>query len=200
MSYVFGYGSLMSPASANVTLQRPAPPSDLAPATLAGYHRVWNVLTRRRFVGDDAASAVVVLGIEPAPAVQMVGTLLALKDDEELARLDEREACYDRIDVTPCVRLAAGATVAGGVVGGVAGGVVGPVWTYLPRAECTVIPDGAVIAQAYLDAIAEGCRLQGEAFTRQYHDTTVTHRWRVRDGRTERVGDADPGAAVRSRW
>ena len=174
MVHVFGYGSLMCPDSANVTLQRPQSPDTPHAATLAGYRRVWNVVSRRRFLDDDEPTSVIVLGIEPAADVNMVGTVIALRDDDELARLDEREALYDRIDVTALISPRFDGTV----------------YTYLPRPEHTRVPDDAVIARNYLDIVMRGCGLQGDAFTRRYHETTAPHNVPIRDGETERVTPA----------
>ncbi len=174
MIHVFGYGSLMCPDSANVTLGRAQPPGAMHAATLRGYRRLWNVVTRRQFVEDDEPAPVIVLGIEPAAGASMVGTVFELHDDAELARLDEREWCYDRIEVTSAVtpRFA------------------GTVYTYLPRPEHTRIPEGAVIARSYVDTVMRGCRLQGEAFIRRYHETTIAPHWPIREGETRRVARA----------
>ncbi|MEX0744184.1 MAG: gamma-glutamylcyclotransferase family protein [Phycisphaeraceae bacterium] len=175
MVYVFGYGSLLSPRSANRTLRRPARPTDLQAVTLRGYRRVWNVVTRRQL--DDTGEPInaIVLGIEPAPDVAMVGAIFPV-NDEELARLDQRERHYDRMDVTDRISPAP----------------AGRVLTYLPKPAAIQPPDEAVVAQSYLDEIAAGCELLGEAFTRRYHETTVPHAWPIHAGRMRQGAPARP--------
>jgi len=125
--WVFGYGSLVSPASAARTIgRRVVPGIDAAPAELRGYLRRWNYgsLTQRGTWsrdGDLVRGLVVALGLEPDADATCAGVVLRV-DADELARLDQREAGYDRTDVTALVGVEApDAFVDGRVV------------TYVPR-------------------------------------------------------------------
>jgi cation transport regulator ChaC len=126
MEFVFGYGSLVSPASAAATLGH-----DLvgyAPARLAGMRRAWVVGSdatshpERAFLRADGSvftGVTVVLGLVPDPVTGCGGAVFAV-DAADLTLLDLRERNYRRVDVT--------------------GRVTGPghppphtVWAYVPR-------------------------------------------------------------------
>ncbi len=106
---VFGYGSLVDPASAALTLGREVPPSHLT--TLPGWKRRWSIWRDNRTFektfaidpGGEIPAAILGLNIErdedgsetPAPRGALVEVTEA-----ELSRLDLRELRYERIDVT----------------------------------------------------------------------------------------------------
>lgn len=125
--WVFGYGSLVSPASAGRTIGREFVLGvDAAIATLPGHRRRWNYgsLTQRGTWHHDGAAVhgvVVALGLEAAPDASCGGVILRV-DGAELARLDRREVDYDRTDVTAIVRVSPDGPRPDG-----------PVVTYVPR-------------------------------------------------------------------
>ena len=137
---VFGYGSLIHPDSANRTLRRPEPPHDFQPATLRGYQRAWRLHVRRHFADapPDRQTDCVVLDIVPRPGMTMNGVLIPVTTDE-LARLDQREAHYDRVDVTGAIEPAPPHTVI----------------TYAGKDEHTHPPADAVIAETYLRVVID---------------------------------------------
>jgi cation transport regulator ChaC len=111
--WLFGYGSLVSPASVEGTLGRPVELSTgFGRATLSGYRRAWiasmaNIhndptdkyfvdASRRRFEGTVSS-----LGIYPAPG-EMNGVILRL-EEADLDAFDKRERRYSRVDVTESV-------------------------------------------------------------------------------------------------
>lgn len=112
MTWIFGYGSLVSPSSLASTIGRTVTVGEgMHVAELAGYQRAWNYgseVLRGDWVGDDGQQTigglVVSLGIVAAPADSINGVVFAI-DDEELADLDWRERAYDRIDVTDRITL-----------------------------------------------------------------------------------------------
>jgi dephospho-CoA kinase len=111
-TWIFGYGSLVSPVSLastigrNVTVGR-----DLHVAELAGYSRAWNYgseVLRGDWVDDDGRETigglVVSLGIIAADGDAINGVVFEV-DDDELADLDWRERAYDRVEVTERITL-----------------------------------------------------------------------------------------------
>lgn len=127
-TWVFGYGSLVSPVSMAATIGRDIGGDDTAVAHLHGFGRRWNygslhlrgdwLHAGRRVTGG----LVVSLGLEAADGESCNGRIVRV-DDEELALLDWRERDYERTDVTDGIRLDDGGAVPGRVV------------TYVPRSS-----------------------------------------------------------------
>lgn len=111
-TWIFGYGSLVSPESLASTIGRTITPgSGMHVVELAGYGRRWNYgskVLRGDWVNDDGTEVtgglVVSLGVVEAPEESTNGVIFAV-DDTELADLDWRERAYDRIDVTQRITL-----------------------------------------------------------------------------------------------
>ena len=111
-TWVFGYGSLVSPTSLAATIGRTVTVgSGMHVAELAGYRRAWNYgseVLRGDWVRDDGTTTVgglvVSLGIVEAPDDSINGVVFEV-DADELADLDWRERAYDRIDVTERITL-----------------------------------------------------------------------------------------------
>ena len=109
---VFGYGSLVSPASAAQTLGRPVARRDPRPRSRAGA-RGWtlgrdNAPSEKTFARPTArcpASASASTSSATPDARQPNGALIELTE-AELDRLDLREIRYDRVDVTAAVAAA----------------------------------------------------------------------------------------------
>ena len=126
-TWVFGYGSLVSPTSMAATIGRPVAAADTAIAHLDGYGRRWNYgsLHLRGDWHIDGTTVrrglVVSLGLVPSDAETCNGVIVRVTADE-LAMLDWRERDYERTDVGDLIRRDDGeATDA--------------VWTYVPRAS-----------------------------------------------------------------
>ena len=83
------------------------------------------------------------------------GMLLRV-NDEELARLQQREAQYDRIEVTEQLSVACDE----------------PAYTFVGQAEHTVIPADAVIAASYVETVERGLAERGRSFAERFHQTT----------------------------
>ncbi|MCZ4305882.1 gamma-glutamylcyclotransferase [Zoogloeaceae bacterium G21618-S1] len=114
--YVFGFGSLVDPASFSRTIGRDAwLVEDFPLATLEGYKRVWGVAMDNRvslpgykhYVRADAPDSVPAvhvcfLDVAPDASQQVVGVLVAVSEDE-FARLKQRERNYEAVDVTAAI-------------------------------------------------------------------------------------------------
>lgn len=113
-TWVFGYGSLVSPEAMSRTITRVAMPGvDFFEAELAGYGRRWNYGVMHIDASwelDDGTAVdhgmIVALGLV-ASADERVNGVIASVTDEELRHLDRRERNYDRVDVTELVTTAA---------------------------------------------------------------------------------------------
>jgi dephospho-CoA kinase len=125
-SWVFGYGSLVSPASMARTIKRVAEPGvDFFEAELSGYGRRWNYGVEHIVASwelDDGTvvdeGVIVALGLVEAPGETVNGVIASLSADE-LAYLDRRERNYDRIDATDIITTAADTS--------------DPIYVYVPR-------------------------------------------------------------------
>lgn len=147
---MFGYGSLVSPASLASTIGRTATiGTDMHVAQLDGYRRAWNygsAVLRGDWV-DDAGTPtvgglVVSLGIVPTPGEAINGVVFAV-DANEIADLDWRERAYDRVDVTDAVTL---------IDGSASEQLDDPVAVYVPR------PDAIARYERHRDAGTAGIR------------------------------------------
>ena len=139
--WVFGYGSLVSPASFGHTLGRTLTVGrDFHEAEVAGYGRRWNYGVRSA-TGETTDSdgtvrewTIVVLGVVES-ADETVNGVVAWVGDDEIEALDRRERNYDRVDVTHLAAVRHGVSLSG------------PIETYVPRPEPL---------QRYRDAYAAG--------------------------------------------
>ncbi len=105
---VFGYGSLVSPASAAQTLGRAVDP--VVPARLTGFARCWtlardNLRSEKTFARPDGSLPRFCVGltIEADPSAEPPNGALIEVTEAELERLDLREIRYHRIAVTDAV-------------------------------------------------------------------------------------------------
>lgn len=107
-TWVFGYGSLVSPTSLASTIGRPVEPRHTAVAHLDGFGRRWNYGSLHlrgdwRHDGVDVVQGLVVsLGLVAESGDGCNGVVVQVSDDE-LAALDWRERDYDRTDVTDLI-------------------------------------------------------------------------------------------------
>ena len=104
--WIFGYGSLVSPASITRTIGREVDPTDgFGEASLSGFGRRWNygsMHLRGDWVDGELQvrnGLVVSLGLEVADDEHCNGAIVRVTADE-LAALDWRERDYERVDVT----------------------------------------------------------------------------------------------------
>ena len=170
-TWVFGYGSLVSPASTAETIGRVVgSDDDYGPALLDRFGRRWNYGSLRQRAtwsgpfGRVEGGIVVSLGIEAAPAERTNGSVVRV-DGDELARLDRRESDYDRVDVTSLITSAVlppGATV----------------MTYVPRASAieryvrSRDERRGAVRQGYVDLVRQAFADLGVGELDRYHATT----------------------------
>ena len=171
---VFGYGSLVSPASASATIGRPV--AEVIPAELAGWRRGFaqqrhNPTCEKTFARADGGGVpewTLGLAVEPQPESAVNGALIELTP-AEADRLDLREIRYLRRDVTAEVRSATPFHV---------------VFTYLARPEhrCPAPPPGAVILRSYLDAVEAAFAELGPGELERFRATTEIPAVEIVDG------------------
>ncbi|HUS43219.1 MAG TPA: gamma-glutamylcyclotransferase family protein [Ilumatobacteraceae bacterium] len=108
-AWIFGYGSLVSPASMATTIGRTVADADVVVAQLDGYGRRWNYGSMH-LRGDwhhDGVTVrqglVVSLGLVASDSESCNGVIVRVTADE-LAMLDWRERDYERTDVTDTIR------------------------------------------------------------------------------------------------
>lgn len=154
-TWIFGYGSLVSPVSMAATIGRTPAPSDVAVAHLDGWGRRWNYGSMHlrgdwHHDGVDIVQGLVVsLGLVAAPAEGCNGVIVRVTDDE-VAMLDWRERDYERTDVTDLVDVQSDADIERRV---------DRVMTYVPRPSAieryeAARDDGrAGIRQSYWDLV-----------------------------------------------
>ena len=107
---VFGYGSLVSVASASQTIGRPV--EIAAVARLEGWTRAWTLgrnqaRSEKTFARPDGSRPRFCLGLNVEPSEQPTapnGALIELSE-VELERLDLREIRYHRVEVTEALEL-----------------------------------------------------------------------------------------------
>ncbi|MBV1893369.1 MAG: gamma-glutamylcyclotransferase [Ilumatobacteraceae bacterium] len=109
-TWVFGYGSLVSPTSIARTIGRePQAATDLRVGHLDGYGRRWNYGSHgppgnwRHEEVEVNNGLVIALGLTVAASETCNGVAIRVTADE-LANLDQRERHYERTDVTDLIR------------------------------------------------------------------------------------------------
>jgi cation transport regulator ChaC len=162
---VFGYGSLVSPASAAETLGRAVEP---IPARLQGWRRRWticrdNLASEKTFALADGSVPPYVLGLnlEPDPDCAANGVLIELTP-AEADRLDLREVRYDRTDVTGAAELAEGELPEMRVI------------TYVakPGRYAPSPPAGAVVMATYVSTVEAAFAALGDGELERFRATT----------------------------
>lgn len=168
-TWVFGYGSLVSPTSMASTIGRRPARSDVDVAVLTGYGRRWNYGSLHlrgdwQHDGVDVVQGLVVsLGLQQVDAETCNGVIVRVTA-EELEQLDWRERDYQRTDVTDHVRSN--------------GGIDGlSVVTYVPRPsaieryETARDERRAGIRRSYWDLVAEAFDALGTHHASGYSKT-----------------------------
>ena len=162
---LFGYGSLVVPESASMTLGRPV--GELRPARLSGWRRRFsprrdNLTCEKTFECIDGRRPEWILGLNVEEgdddAGPVNGVVIELTE-VELDRLDIREIRYDRIEVTGSVE---GEDLPDRIV------------TYTAKAFhfAPEAPDDAVILRTYAEAVETGFEALGSRELEHYLATT----------------------------
>ncbi len=173
--WIFGYGSLVDPASMARTIGRTAVRGvDFFEADLVGWGRRWNygvmhvigTWTRADGVEIDNGTIVALGLVASATDATMPFTRSVAGD--ELVNLDRRERNYDRVDISDLVTV----TGAGGEA------VSGSIFTYVPNsasvAEYERARDAgtAGIRQTYWDLVDEAFTALGAEHASVYRSST----------------------------
>ncbi len=172
--YVFGFGSLVRLTDLATFLGRaPFADDEFAHCHLREHRRSWNIARdnlmdlpkRPHFVcpdsGERLAVFVTVLNIR-AQAGAAVNGIAFRVSESELAKLDHREASYDRIEMTGATDVA----------------LPGRLWAYRGKAAAErrykigVAAGTAVVNQAYHESVVTGFADHGTDFVDRYHATT----------------------------
>ncbi len=173
-TWVFGYGSLVSPASLSTTIGREVEAADVVVAHLHGYGRRWNYGSLhlrgdwRHGEADVQQGVVISLGVVPSAGERCNGVAVRVTADE-LAQLDWRERDYERTDVTDLIvtdRVGADLGLAGRRV-----------VTYVPRPsaieryEAARDAGRAAIRQSYWDLVGQAFADLGDDHSTIYAST-----------------------------
>jgi cation transport regulator ChaC len=168
---VFGYGSLVDPASAGLTLGRPV--ERTWPARLDGWRRRFsqardNRSCEKRFARADDGSVpvhILALNIEvTTDGSAPNGALIELTADE-LARLDRRELRYDRVEIEAAAVHAPGAPAFERIF----------TYTAKPAHHAPEPPHGAVILTSYAAAVEAAFARLGPGELDRYRATTLPY-------------------------
>ena len=171
---LFGYGSLLSTESLELTLGRRYT-GPFAVSGLKGWRRTWDVaMPDIRFQYQESDGEWVVpertlyLNIRPVNGSSINGVLFVVRD-AELKAYDEREWIYDRLAVTDQLENVL-------VEGGTA-------WVYVAKPkylmELPESPRVGAIRQTYLHWLAEGHKKLGAEFERRYYASTEPVPWHL---------------------
>lgn len=165
-SAIVGYGSLLSIASLERTLQRRYDGPFIA-CELDGWKRTWDVRQPNKSFYTNTTEGrlypenIIYLNVAPFAASRLNGIAVAVTA-AELKSLDEREWMYDRIQVTRAIE---GVRVEGGEA-----------YIYVSKPEFIINEVKSIrvaaIRSTYLDIVETGLRELGVEFRRQYELST----------------------------
>ena len=168
-TWIFAYGSLVSPRSLASTIGRELDPAtEMRIAHVSGYGRRWNygsMNMRGDWRHDDVEvreGVVISLGLEAAPTEVCNGVIVHITSDE-LAALDWRERDYERTDVSDLTAID--------------GRIDGPVHAYVPRPsaveryEAARDAGRAAIRQTYWHLVREAFGTLGDHHLIRYDAT-----------------------------
>lgn len=164
----FGYASLMNRASLARALHRPIARGELKKATLEGFKRVWRARSDLYFSQLNKQGAGVFLDLIESPGDSVNGAL-AFITEEEMAKLQRREATYRMIDVTDRIKPLTGAV---------------RVVTFVARDTDYVAPgaSNAYVPARYIAMIDAAAEEFGPAFRRAFWRGTAPHTFPVAEG------------------
>jgi len=173
-TWIFGYGSLVSPESIGTTIGRPVDRADgYAASVLHGFSRSWNYGSLRQRATWDGphgrveVGIVVSLGLIVTSGASVNGAVVRVTP-REFAALDRRESDYDRVEVTDRIE---------GLTGAARGGSA-RVFTYVPRPssieryEAARARRCAAVKQGYVELVETAFAALGEHAVERYRTST----------------------------
>ncbi len=169
--WVFGYGSLASPASVSRTLGRPVSPDrGWRAGHLEGFGRRWNYGSLRLRgnweLGGVPVAAGVVVSLGLVRSEETCNGALVRVSQAELRLLDHRESDYERTDVTDRIAPDGGPALDG------------PVVTYVPRPSAVSRYEQArdagraAVRQEYWDLVHDAFAVMGRSHLEHLSDRT----------------------------
>lgn len=164
---VFGYGSLLSIESLELTLGHRYT-GLFQPCWLKGWRRTWDIIVpnARRFYAELANERmypdnIIYLNIRLSPGDLVIGVLFVV-NEEDLFSYDGREWIYNRQEISEAL---SGVTLTGG-----------PAFVYVGKSEYRLgtanSPCYAAVRATYLDTIETGLRALGEEFRLHYQSSS----------------------------
>lgn len=192
---VFGYGSLVDPRSAAMTLGRPV--GRVWPVTMSGWRRRFSTARDNRRSEKTFARAadgwmpqtILALNLERdrEGSAQVNGALIEV-DLAELDRLDLRELRYDRIDVSDQVRA----------VSSLGQEQRAQIFAYVAKVDHLAVrpPPRSVVLASYVAAVESAFEVLGPGQLQTYRQTTGPPPVEVMDARLVRgeIPEGNPRA------
>jgi hypothetical protein len=157
---VFGYGSLICPASQAITAPSVAD-RGATPVTVQNVERTW----AKQSLKLTATS----MGVRFRDGAECVGVLVPVNDNE-LAAFDERVIGYDRFEI-PFDDIEAWSEEDASFFQDSDNDMTPQIWMYVPQVPTPATSDYP-IAQSYVDIMLRGCLTISEEFTHEFIQTT----------------------------
>lgn len=166
MAWIFGYGSIMNPSSAEKTIRRPILEHGQRVALLKGHSRIWRVVVDVKMKSNlDKEYPAVFLDIVENSSTDCIGTLLNVNTDELLA-FDRREEQYGRVNIRNFIYPA----------------MEDDVFAYFGKDEFIHPPENSVVMTQYQKVIDDALSIWGNEFAIQYEKSTIKHKFSFVEG------------------
>ncbi len=165
--FLFGYGSIINPHSAEKTLGRPLEKNELKMICLKNYERVWNLVDQVIIENNSKPTNAVFLNIQEKNNSKINGVIVPI-ELTEIERFDSRERNYNRVDVTDQI------------IPEISNGVV---YTYIGKSNSLAknFGDTAILSK-YQKIVDEGVQNWGDVFKTEYVNSTQKHTFETIDG------------------
>ena len=166
--YIFGYGSIINPQSAEKTLRRNLNKNEIVECNLGKYERVWNVVDSV-IISDSkhTLTDAVFLNIQKNKDKLTNGVIIEISK-VELERFDERERNYDRIDVTE------------NIIPKINDGIV---YTYIgKKMHLSNNSKNIVLLTKYHEIVQKGLQCYDSTFQDNFANNTKSHNFKFVEG------------------
>lgn len=166
MTWIFGYGSIMNPSSAEKTLKRPISENGHKVAILKNHTRIWRVVTKIKIKNNISQEyPAVFLDIIANDGIDCIGTILEV-NASELIDFDVRETPYNRVNVRNLIFPP----------------IDDDVFAYFGKDEFIHPPNNAVVMARYEQIVDKALSIWGDDFAVQYEKSTIKHNFPLIDG------------------